>query len=119
MFDGSPTAVANSLSMWIGLKSPDAPAYRCGRYLSGVTRSSSIWSPSFTHSSPHDVGPGRAHDLLTVLVAGHGLEHEELLAVLLVDVLELRGGLDRVAGHHRLAPDELLRSVQHAGEVDA
>src|SRR4051794_16294662 len=45
MFCGRPTALANSGSMWIGLKSPDAPAYRCGRYLSGVTRRSGRDSP--------------------------------------------------------------------------
>ena len=47
MLRGSPTIWAKSLSMWIGLKSPDAPAYRCGRYLSGVTRSSEMESPWF------------------------------------------------------------------------
>ena len=48
MLRGRPTCLANSVSMWIGLKSPDAPAYRCGRYLSGVTLSSGMASPVHT-----------------------------------------------------------------------
>src|SRR3954469_10281652 len=119
MFDGSPTACANSRSMWIGLKSPDAPAYRCGTYLSGVTRSSSILSPSFTRSPPHDVGPRPARPLGTVLVARDRLEHKELLAVALGQVLPLDVGRDGVPRAHRLGPDELLRAVQHPREVHA
>src|SRR4051794_6398606 len=69
--------------------------------------------------SPHDVGPGAAHDLLAVLVARHRLEDVELAAVLLVQVHELRPGLDHVARAHRLAPGELLGAVQHPPEVDA
>src|SRR5436305_5935322 len=119
MLPGSPTALANSGSMWIGLKSPEAPAYRCGRYLSGVTRSSSIWSPSFTSASSDDVGPDAANRLVAVLVARDRLEHEEVVAALLVDVGELDVGRDLVTGADGLAPDELLAAVQHLHQVDA
>src|SRR3954451_20592242 len=124
MLPGSPTALANSGSMWIGLKSPEAPAYRCGRYLSGVTFSSGMESPSFSSlssgisDSSDDVGPGSLDGLLPVLVGGDRLEDVEPLAVLLVDLLARRRRLDHVAIADRLVPLELLRAVQHRGEVD-
>src|SRR4051812_18775332 len=59
MLPGRPTALANSGSMWIGLKSPEAPAYRCGKYLSGVTRSSGRESPG-SMAAKLPVEPGRS-----------------------------------------------------------
>src|SRR4051794_5790544 len=124
MLPGSPTALANSGSMWIGLKSPEAPAYRCGRYLSGVTFSSGMESPSFSSlssgisDSSDDVGPGSLDGLLPVLVGGDRLEDVEPLAVLLVDLLARRRRLDHVAIADRLVPPQLLRAVEHRGEGD-
>ena len=54
-----------------------------------------------------------------VLVSRDRLEDVEALAVLLVDVLDGGLGGDHVAGADRLAPDELLASVDHHREVDA
>src|SRR3954454_18710343 len=68
--------------------------------------------------SSHDVGPGSADDLGAVLVLRHRLEHVELPPVLLAEVLEGRLGGDGVAGADRLAPDELLPTMDHAHEVD-
>src|SRR4051794_33684656 len=105
--------------MWIGLKSPEAPAYRCGRYLSGVTRSSGIWSPAPKAISdpPDDVGPGPPDDVGAVLVDRVGLEQIEALAVLLEDLEASRRGRDLVAGAGGLVPDELLAAMHHRREV--
>src|SRR4051794_19952522 len=114
MLPGSPTAFANSGSMWIGLKSPDAPAYRCGRYLSGVTFRSGMGSPTFsslsllTSDPPDDVRPDPGDSPLGVLVGGDRFEDVEALALLLIDLTASRGGLDHVAIADRLLPRELL-----------
>src|SRR5689334_10224042 len=76
-------------------------------------------SPSFTSASSNDVGPCAAHGLLTILVARHRLEHEEVVAALLVQVLQLSLGGYRVARTDRFPPDELLAAVEHLHQVDA
>src|SRR5437868_8816193 len=84
-----------------------------------MTFSSWISSPSFTSASSNDVGPRAANGLLTVLVARHRLEHEEVVAALLVEVLQLGVAGYRVACADGLAPDELLAAVEHLHQVDA
>src|ERR1700710_1845150 len=95
-----PTALAKSGSMWIGLKSPEAPAYRLVRYLSGVTRSSGTASPalkSAISNPPDDVGPGAAHDLGAGPVHRSRLEDVEPIPEFLLDRDAFRGRRDLIA----------------------
>ena len=49
--------MANASSMWIGLKSPEAPAYRTVTYGSGVISSSIGSLTMFLHSAVQTVSP--------------------------------------------------------------
>src|SRR3989442_14087975 len=132
---GLPAMRANSSSWWIGLKSPEAPAYRTRSVrVRCSTTNGGIACPSCTSSNEQaivsllyralglDRGVARVRDDLAALVPELGLpDHEEHLApappFLLEHVLGARAEREHVAGVDGSHVLELLLAVEQAPVV--
>src|SRR5580704_1652622 len=139
---GLPEASAKVWSWWIGLKSPEAPAYFTKSVrVSLSTRTSGRRSPSLTSSQKRlvagmaislsvlddlaglDADGARAGHQRALVVAVLRLRHREghgaaALARLLVDVHDLAHRGQHVAGVDRGEELEFLLAVQHALEIE-
>ena len=106
--------LANSSSMWIGLKSPEAPAYD----RDVPVRRHLQLSLAGLHGHPLARCSSRSVQTVSPPWLVHRLEDVEAHAASLGDVLDRHRGVDLVAGDDQRTPPELLAAVDHHGEVD-
>src|SRR3954469_10896751 len=132
MTSGSPTSLANFSFQWIGLKSPDAPAYRtrasrvtgedwAGRSVPPSTSAYAILAvicSGLLGRAGDQLGPG-GHHVLAGLVVDFAADVQDVVAGHGLDGIDGRGDGEPVAGPHRADVGELLVAVHHTAVVQA